>query len=61
MGAEVLAWPQPSVPPLHLQLSSADDLSIEEADLHPNFIFLEVYRLWCISPKSLACVLGFFS
>ena len=27
-GAEVLARPQPSVPPLHLQLSSADDPSL---------------------------------
>lgn len=60
VGAEVLAWPHPMSPLCTCSCPLLMTRLLRKPPPHPNFVFLEVYRLWCISPKSLACVLGFF-
>ena len=60
VGAEVLAWPQPNVPPLHLQLSSADDPSIEEATPQPQFYISGSLQVVVHQPKVIGLCFGIF-
>lgn len=57
----VLAWPLPGVSPLPLWLSRAHHRLHRGSRLQPHVQSPQVYRLWYISPKSLALSFTFFS
>ena len=59
VGAEVLAQPQPSVPPLYLQLSSADDLSLLR-NPPPRFYISGSLQVVVHQPKVIGLCFGIF-
>lgn len=61
-GAEVLAWPQPSVPTLHLQLSSADDPSLlrKPPPPQPRFYISGSLQVVVHQPKVIGLCFGIF-